>query len=155
MRLKRICRSKKIIAIVLGLMISFSSVVFGHTESRIDTSKETKIEFTNNNKVIGIKNKQNMLYAGRKMRVHSTAYTSAEGGGLSYTGEKLEWGIIAVDPNIIPLGSQVYIPQFNMVFRAVDTGSAIKNNRIDIYFGNLKKALDWGIRDIDIIILEE
>lgn len=155
MRLKRICKSKKIIAIVLGLMISFSSVVFGYTESKIDTPKETKIEFTNNNKVIGIKNKQNMLYAGRKMRAHSTAYTSAEGGGLSYTGEKLEWGIIAVDPNVIPLGSQVYIPQFNMVFRAVDTGSAIKNNRIDIYFGNLKKALDWGIRDIDIIILEE
>lgn len=155
MRLKKICRSKKIIAIVLGLMISFSSVVFGHTESKIDTPKETKIEFTNNNKVIGIKNKTNKLYAGRKLRVHSTAYTSAEGGDLSYTGEKLEWGIIAVDPNVIPLGSQVYIPQFNMVFRAIDIGSAIRNNRIDIYFGNLKKALDWGIRDIDIIILEE
>ena len=155
MRLKRICRSKKIIAIVLGLMISFSSVIFGHTESRINTPKETKIEFTNNNKVIGIKNKQNMLYAGRKMRVHSTAYTSAEGGGLSYTGEKLEWGIIAVDPNVIPLGSTVYIPQFDMTFKAIDTGSAIKGNRIDIYFGNLTKALDWGIRNIDIIVIEE
>ena len=154
MRFKKICRSKKIIAIVLGLMISFSSVIFGHTESKVDTYKETKIEFTNNNKVIGIKNKTK-LYAGKRMKVRSTAYTSAEGGGLSYTGEKLHWGVIAVDPNVIPLGSTVYIPQFDMTFRAIDTGSAIKGNRIDIYFGNLSKALDWGIRNIDIIVIEE
>ena len=132
-------------------MISFSSVVFGHTESKVDTYKQTKIEA---NKVIGIKNKTK-LYAGRRMRVRSTAYTSAEGGGLSYTGEKLHWGVIAVDPSVIPLGSTVYIPQFDMTFKAIDTGSAIKGNRIDIYFGNLNKALDWGIRNIDIIVIEE
>lgn len=154
MRFKKICKSKRIIAIVLSIIVTFCSVIFGHTETKTNTYKETKIE-TSTNKVIGIKNKSNKLYAGRKMHVRSTAYTSAEGGSLSYTGEKLHWGVIAVDPNVIPLGSLVYIPQFDMVFRAIDTGSAIKNNRIDIYFGNLKKALDWGIRDIDIIILEE
>lgn len=154
MKFKKICKSKKIIAVVLGLMISFSSIAFGHAESKISNHKETRIEFTNNNKVIGIKNRQK-LYVGRKLTVRSTAYTSAEGGGLSFTGEKLHWGVIAVDPNVIPLGSTVYIPQFDMTFKAIDTGSAIKGNRIDIYFGNLSKALDWGIRNIDIIVIEE
>ncbi|MBN1040419.1 hypothetical protein DVW12_17230 [Clostridium botulinum] len=90
----------------------------------------------------------------------ATAYTGAadEGGtgtayghGITLDGKDLRDKLIAVDPNIIPLGSYIYIvvPEsvryqtmpdrtqvdMNGYYHAVDTGSAIKGNIIDIYFG--------------------
>lgn len=53
---------------------------------------------------------------------------------------------IAVDPNVIPLGSLVYIPTLNnTIFIAEDTGSAIKGNRIDVYVSDVRLALNGGI----------
>ncbi len=45
---------------------------------------------------------------------------------------------IAVDPNLIPLGSRVYIPFYKKIngsgwFKAIDTGGAIKGRHIDVY----------------------
>lgn len=57
----------------------------------------------------------------------------------------LEQGVsIAVDPDVIPLGSTVYIDGIPYV--AHDTGGAIKGNRIDIYFASHKDAVDFGVR---------
>ena len=46
-----------------------------------------------------------------------------------------------------------YIPQFDMVFVALDTGSAIRGNKIDIWMPTRKQALEWGIKTIDIVVL--
>lgn len=53
---------------------------------------------------------------------------------------------IAVDPNVIPLGSNVLIvfdenkhKKYTGIYKAVDTGSAIKGNKIDIFFGDEKE----------------
>ena len=51
---------------------------------------------------------------------------------------------IAVDPKVIPLGTHVWIDGKEYV--AEDTGSAIKGNRIDIYFNSHEQALQWGKR---------
>ena len=61
---------------------------------------------------------------------------------------------MTVDPAVIPLGSRVYIPQFNKVFVAEDTGGKIKGNRIDIYMKDYDTCMKWGIRNIDIYILD-
>lgn len=96
-----------------------------------------------------------MDYKGKKMTVKATAYTSApdEGGAYAYNGEKLRDGHIAADFKVLPLGTKVYIPQFNKVFTVVDCGSAIKGNKIDIWVRTKKEAYQWGIRTIEIIIL--
>ena len=59
---------------------------------------------------------------------------------------------IAVDPDIIPLGSTVYIN--GKEYRADDTGSAIKGNRIDIYKGTHKEAVDYAVQTIKIYTKE-
>ena len=152
MNFLKICKNKTVISIILSILVLLGSFFIKSNKSYAQEQTETRIEYSMN-KSIGIKTK----YHGKRMQVRATAYTNrpSEGGPISYTGEVLKWGHIAVDKDIIPLGSKVYIPQFNQVFIAVDTGSAIKNNRIDIYFNDLNRALEYGIQDIEIIILNK
>ncbi len=86
----------------------------------------------------------------REMSVVATAY---HGDGITATGTKPRWGTIAVDPKVIPYGTKVYIPQFDMVFVAEDTGGAIKGNKIDIYMNDATSVKNWGRRTIEIHVL--
>ena len=88
--------------------------------------------------------------SNKKMKVVATAYT---GYSTTSTGQKPVWGTIAVDPKVIPYGTKVYIPQFNQVFVANNTGGAIKGNKIDIFMNTKKECYNWGRRTIDIEIL--
>lgn len=58
---------------------------------------------------------------------------------------------IAVDPRVIPYGSQVHIDGYG-TYIAEDTGGAIKNNRIDVYFNNHTEALNFGVRYADVYL---
>lgn len=58
---------------------------------------------------------------------------------------------IAVDPKVIPYGSSVYIEGWG-TYIAEDTGGAIKNNRIDIFFNNHTEALNFGVRYADVYL---
>lgn len=68
------------------------------------------------------------------------------GQEIVYTasGARAEAGkTIAVDPEVIPLGSRVIID--GQEYIAQDTGGAIKGNRIDIYCSNHQEALELGV----------
>lgn len=48
----------------------------------------------------------------------------------------------AVDPSVIPLGSTIEVN--GLVLKAVDTGSAVKGNKIDIFYdGSVEEAYEW------------
>lgn len=87
---------------------------------------------------------------GDKMIVSATAYS---GDSITATGTRPRWGTIAVDPRIIPYGTKVYIPKFNMTFVAEDCGGGIKGNRIDIFMNSSSACYSWGVRSIDIYIV--
>ena len=55
---------------------------------------------------------------------------------------------IAVDPKVIPLGSEVIIDGHTYI--AEDTGGAIKGNRIDIVFETHQEALEFGVRYAEV-----
>lgn len=89
------------------------------------------------------------------MEFEATAYCNCEKccGEWSkyhstYTGAVPQEGItIAVDPDVIPLYSQVFVQLPNEVwhcYTAQDIGGAIKGNRVDIYFENHEDALKFG-----------
>ena len=88
------------------------------------------------------------------LTMQATAYT---GGTLTATGSKPVYnpgGIstIAVDPNVIPLGSKVYVSGYGTAI-AADTGGAIKGNIIDIYLNSEADCIAWGRRTVTVEIL--
>ncbi len=85
----------------------------------------------------------------------ATAYTagSAGGGGMTASGRRAGYGIVAVDPRIIPLGTRLYIPGYGMAI-AGDTGGDIVGNRIDLGFDSLRGAMLFGRRDVTVYRLK-
>lgn len=61
---------------------------------------------------------------------------------------------IATDPNVIPYGSRVYIPALGKTFIAEDCGGGIKGKRIDIFMRSERECINWGVREIEIYIIE-
>lgn len=98
--------------------------------------------------------------SGKTFSVSATAYTAYCDGcsGKTATGVDLikhpDEKVIAVDPNVIPLGTKVYVEGYGYA-TAEDTGGAIKGNRIDVYIPSEDKALDWGLQSVDITIIDE
>ncbi len=70
--------------------------------------------------------------------------------GLTASGLPAEEGVIAVDPNVIELGSTVLID--GKEYLAADTGGAIKNNRIDIYMSDHSSALEFGKQKAEVLV---
>ncbi|MDR1473768.1 MAG: hypothetical protein LBI41_04370 [Lactobacillales bacterium] len=60
--------------------------------------------------------------------------------------------VVAVDPNIIPLGTMVEIVGYG-IYIAGDTGSAIKGNHIDIHFSTYQQSCEFGRQDVIVRIL--
>ena len=92
--------------------------------------------------------------------VTATAYTAnCEGGtGVTYTGIDLKANpdskVIAVDPSVIPLGTEVYVEGYGNAI-AADIGGAIKGNKIDVFIPSESEAEDWGIKTVEVKILDE
>lgn len=82
------------------------------------------------------------------------------GYGITYTGTQARPGVIAVDPRVIPLKSNVYVESLDRTedygfAKAEDTGSAIKGNKIDLFIGSNSAALRYGRRNVRVYILED
>jgi len=60
--------------------------------------------------------------------------------------------IIAVDPKVIPLHSKVYIEGLGYYY-AEDVGGAIKGNRIDVLYSTHQEALEFGVKEMKVIIV--
>ncbi|MFD1851376.1 3D domain-containing protein [Oceanobacillus bengalensis] len=96
---------------------------------------------------------------GRTFSVEATAYTAYCAGcsGITATGINLRENpkakVIAVDPNIIPLGSKVYVEGYGYAV-AGDTGGVINGNKIDIHVPTKDEAFKWGRRTVEITIVD-
>ncbi|MFD2629699.1 LysM peptidoglycan-binding domain-containing protein [Oceanobacillus kapialis] len=96
---------------------------------------------------------------GKTISVTATAYTADCDGcsGVTSTGVDLNENpnakVIAVDPNVIPLGSKVYVEGYGYA-TAADVGGAIKGNKIDLHVPSKDAAYDWGVRTVDVTVVE-
>lgn len=91
----------------------------------------------------------------RKMRVYATHYDKYCRGCDEWTaiGMRAGKGVIAVDPKVIKMRSQVYVPGYGKAI-AGDTGGAIKGNIIDLGYDDARTA-GWSARYVDIYLLDK
>jgi 3D (Asp-Asp-Asp) domain-containing protein/peptidoglycan hydrolase CwlO-like protein len=85
---------------------------------------------------------------GRTLTVGSTGYSLP---GHTATGLPVGWGVVAVDPSVIPLGTKLTIPGYGEAV-AADTGGAVHGNVIDLWFPTLGQARAWGRRTVTITL---
>jgi 3D (Asp-Asp-Asp) domain-containing protein len=71
--------------------------------------------------------------------------------GHTSTGLPVGFGVVAVDPSVIPLGTRMTIPGYGEGV-AADTGSAVTGYTIDLWFPTLADALAWGRRTVTITL---
>lgn len=74
--------------------------------------------------------------------------------GITAAGTVPEKGrTIAVDPDVISLGSEVRID--GQVYIAEDTGGAIKGNKLDLFVGTEADSVQYGVQQHEVYIREE
>jgi 3D (Asp-Asp-Asp) domain-containing protein len=86
------------------------------------------------------------------MIFEATAYCYT--GYRTATGTWPSRGTIAVDPEVIPLGSKLHVEGYGEGI-AEDTGGAIKGEIIDLYMLDRNEALSWGRRQVEVKIIRE
>jgi 3D (Asp-Asp-Asp) domain-containing protein len=85
---------------------------------------------------------------GRTITVTATGYAL---GGRTSAGLRAGWGVAAVDPSVIPLGSHMTVPGYGEAV-AADTGGAIVGATIDLWFPTAAQAKAWGRRTVTLVV---
>ena len=81
------------------------------------------------------------------------AHVCGDGDGLTATGLPVTPGVVAVDPEVIPLGSTVIID--GQAYLAADTGGAVRGNHVDIAVATHQEAEDLGVTTADVWVVED
>jgi len=96
----------------------------------------------------------------RVLSFRATAYDPSC-GSITASGRRAKKGIVAVDTSVIPLGTHLYIESADggksWVYGyciAGDTGGAIKNNKVDLFFNSRSEAVAFGVSNATIYVLD-
>lgn len=91
----------------------------------------------------------------RVATMEASAYLPTDGStaGITATGVKARHGIVAVDPDVIPLGTKVYVQGYGLA-TAADVGGAIVGNRIDLCMEDDSEAWRFGRRLVKVYVLD-
>ncbi len=89
----------------------------------------------------------------KKMTIEATAYTHT--GKTTATGTNPKVGTIAVNPELIPYGTELYIEGYGWGV-AEDTGAFRHRSKpqIDLFMDTVKECINWGRKDVTIYILD-
>lgn len=130
--------------------------------SKIEELEKTKEELKKaNNKLSSRATRGGAATKGKYQDFQATFYCPCtkccgkNAKGITASGTKVKEGrTIAVDPNVIPLGSKVEIEGFGSSYIAEDTGSAVKGNIVDIFVNSHKEAKRLGRQNVRVKVLD-
>jgi 3D (Asp-Asp-Asp) domain-containing protein len=91
---------------------------------------------------------------GARMVFEATAYCK---GHTTKSGVRVQAGIAAADPRVLPLGSVIQVggvpEQYKGIYTVLDTGPEVKGREIDVYIWSCYDALAFGRRKIELTVL--
>lgn len=88
---------------------------------------------------------------GSSYTVVTTAYTYT--GCNTASGVAPYRGVVAVDPQVFPMGTRLYIEGYGPAV-ALDRGSGVKGMHVDLFFPTRAEALNWGRRTVKVHMVE-
>lgn len=106
--------------------------------------------------VVRVGTAQSISRGGRDIRFKyavemvATAYSYT--GYRTASGHSPRYGVVAVDPRVIPLGTRLYVEGYGFA-TALDKGGAIKGKRIDLFVESHRQANRWGVRRVKVYVL--
>ncbi|WP_274309737.1 3D domain-containing protein [Solibacillus daqui] len=95
----------------------------------------------------------------KTLTVEASAFTASCNGCSGKTAYGIDLHknpdikLIAVDPDMIPLGTKVWVKGYGIAI-AGDTGGSIKGGKIDVFMKTKKEAYSWGRKKVEIKILK-
>lgn len=89
----------------------------------------------------------------KSIRMHASGYSAYENSSRTALGYRAGFGVVAVDPRVIKLGTHLFVEGYGFAV-AGDTGGAIKGNRIDLCFDSYRQAMNFGRKTVLVHILE-
>lgn len=114
---------------------------------------------TTGQKVVQASGGKSLSYS-KKLTVTATAYTDSSGNKTA-SGRMPQYGVIAVDPKVIPLGTKLYVESTDDgkswtygYCVAGDTGGAIKGNKIDLFYNSESECVRFGRRTAVVYVLD-
>lgn len=140
-----------------GLALNTVKVIYHNGEEVKREVIKSEIKSEPKNQVIALGNITSASRGGQSfnfnqaMMVQASAYTYT--GNRTATGKNPAVGMVAVDPSVIPLGSQLYIEGYGYAV-AADTGGSIKGARVDLFMEDRAQCLSWGRRNVKLYILQ-
>jgi len=84
---------------------------------------------------------------------YTKSYEEQTHKGITKSGTQVSRGTVSVDPRVIPLKTKLYIEDYGEAI-ALDTGEAIKGNKIDLYMETKKEAMEFGRKNLKVFILD-
>ncbi len=124
----------------------------------VGTKARGPLYLTNQNASVNVED----LSYKKAITMNASAYTSnyASTGkspgdkyyGITASGMVAQRGVVAVDPKVIPLGTELYVEGYGYAI-AGDTGGSIKGNKIDLYMDSAKECTIFGRRNIKVYVL--
>lgn len=100
------------------------------------------------------------FYTRKVLRMSATGYDPGPrscgkyASGRTASGLLAGYGVVAVDPKVIPLGTKLYIENYGYAI-AGDRGRSIKGKRIDLGFDTFQEAMKFGQKNVIVHILNE
>ena len=96
---------------------------------------------------------EGLKYVKKYDKVRAVSYYFSGNPRGSY-GLPCEYGTVAVDPKLIPLGSLLYIEGYGYAI-ANDVGTSIKGKTVDLYMEKYEQCLLWGARWTTVYVIDE
>lgn len=95
---------------------------------------------------------------GKVITMSASAYDPSAGRGrhatgITASGMRARFGVVAVDPRVIPLGTRLFVEGYGFAI-AADTGGAIKGNKIDLCYQTRRECMQFGRRKVKVHILK-
>ena len=92
--------------------------------------------------------------ASKARSFRATAYCLK---GKTASGKRVQRGLIAADPRVLPLGTKVELTagKYSGEYLVADTGGKVKGSKIDIWVPNCGEARRWGNRNVKLTVISK